>query len=1057
MTIEKILDKEHSFNVDGTTGTPLGGFGAGAVKFNAMNGSFAITTKVPADQHDYYNYENSRFQFYSKVDEKVQSVDTLTAKCMNGRFDDDAIWPIHRINFGNINDIHMDMVAFSPLDTKDYKLMSLPYAFYEVTVKNENSITADVAIAFLWDITTEAIEYTNDNGFSSDSWAVYATSNDANATITTGNDNNFLLSGECNNVTKDAFHKVAVKLSLAAYEKKTIKFVLSWYDNSDPDGAYYLSLYNNASEIASIGLDNFDHLKGNAVSLVDKMRNSNLPKWFINQSLNSLVNISNNSIFKTDGRIAFAEGEWTCFGTMDQMWHARKIISELCPFFAWTELEYWARTQRRDGQIHHDFTPFDVSEQNPKYKLCGWDDTEHPDYRKIDKWVDLNCGLIISVYETYQQTADDERLTFFWPYVKKAAQRILDQVELYGDKQYPFTFSTSENSYDAGGDPNPFNTGLSIVAYKIMITLSKRTNDKELIDIYQYAFTTAVQSFRNRYLDNNFEAGRISESYFGGQWLAFSLKLGQIFTEEETDYVLSELDSYYHPLYKGLGYKSGTYDEWTPYILAHYGGLLLNTGRQKQYEYLQKDAYNRQYLNRNYVFNQPLDILPSITKKIYTSTTISGDKQYISTPAIWRNYYNIVGFHRDKSTNEIWIQPILLEEMNHTMVDACFITPDGYGTISCNESGLYHQNKDILLKTEFKMEVSSIHLADNFDDSNIIVTINNTPCNYTRIGEGYSKELLVEWQGVIDNKGIHIVTIGYPGKAPHEDPIYTSDILDIPESIPDINAYEIIDATTYSEQAGVNITKDNNGVNYVTDCNNFDYIKFNNIGFETIGAEYIRLKVSSKLKGSSIQIVLDSVGGEAIATVYIPCTKSDEEWTEVISEIDKTTGTHNVILRFFGSSEENLLNIATMQFLKSNHFEFIDPSNWTATSSYNNSSAHLAFDGLINTRWHTRAQNGGEWFLIDMNDEVSFDKITLDSGVKINDFPREYEIYVSNDGINFGTAVASGVGTEGVTIIDLSLHKARFIKIVQTGKTETTYWSIYNLCVFNTTLRPAME
>lgn len=976
---------------------------------------------------------------------------------MNGRFDDDAIWPIHRINFGNINDIHMDMVAFSPLETKDYKLMSLPYAFYEVTVKNENSITADVAIAFLWDITTEAIEYTNDNGFSSDSWAVYATSNDANATITTGNDNNFLLSGECNNVTKDAFHKVAVKLSLAAYEKKTIKFVLSWYDNSDPDGAYYLSLYNNASEIASIGLDNFDHLKGNAVSLVDKMRNSNLPKWFINQSLNSLVNISNNSIFKTDGRIAFAEGEWTCFGTMDQMWHARKIISELCPFFAWTELEYWARTQRRDGQIHHDFTPFDVSEQNPKYKLCGWDDTEHPDYRKIDKWVDLNCGLIISVYETYQQTADDERLTFFWPYVKKAAQRILDQVELYGDKQYPFTFSTSENSYDAGGDPNPFNTGLSIVAYKIMLILSEKMNDKELIDIYQYAFTTAVQSFRNRYLDNNFEAGRISESYFGGQWLALSLKLGQIFTEEETDYVLSELDSYYHPLYKGLGYTSGTYDEWTPYILAHYGGLLLNTGRQKQYEYLQKDAYNRQYLNRNYVFNQPLDILPSITKKIYTSTTISGDKQYISTPAIWRNYYNIVGFHRDKSTNEIWIQPILLEEMNHTMVDACFITPDGYGTISCNESGLYHQNKDILLKTEFKMEVSSIHLADNFDDSNIIVTINNTTCNYTRIGEGYSKELLVEWQGVIDNKGIHIVTIGYPGKAPHEDPIYTSDILDIPESIPDINAYEIIDATTYSEQAGVNITKDNNGVNYVTDCNNFDYIKFNNIGFETIGAEYIRLKVSSKLKGSSIQIVLDSVGGEAIATVYIPCTKSDEEWTEVISEIDKTTGTHNVILRFFGSSEENLLNIATMQFLKSNHFEFIDPSNWTATSSYNNSSAHLAFDGLINTRWHTRAQNGGEWFLIDMNDEVSFDKITLDSGVKINDYPREYEIYVSNDGINFGTAVASGVGTEGVTIIDLSLHKARFIKIVQTGKTETTYWSIYNLCVFNTTLRPAME
>ena len=210
-----------------------------------------------------------------------------------------------------------------------------------------------------------------------------------------------------------------------------------------------------------------------------------------------------------------------------------------------------------------------------------------------------------------------------------------------------------------------------------MITLSKKMNEQNLVDIYHFAFTTAVHSFRKRYLDNNFEPGRISESFFGGQWLALSLKLGQIFTEEETDYVISKLDSYYHPLYKGLGYTNGTYDEWTPYILAHYGGLLLNTRRQKQYEYIQKDAYNRQYLNRNYVFNQPLDILPAITKTIYTSTTISGDKQYISTPAIWRNYYNIIGFHRDKSKNEIWIQPIILEEMNHKMLDACFITPDG--------------------------------------------------------------------------------------------------------------------------------------------------------------------------------------------------------------------------------------------------------------------------------------------------------------------------------------------------------------------------------------------
>jgi uncharacterized protein (DUF608 family) len=35
--------------VNGTTGTPLGGFGAGALKFNANTGAFAAMLRAPAD------------------------------------------------------------------------------------------------------------------------------------------------------------------------------------------------------------------------------------------------------------------------------------------------------------------------------------------------------------------------------------------------------------------------------------------------------------------------------------------------------------------------------------------------------------------------------------------------------------------------------------------------------------------------------------------------------------------------------------------------------------------------------------------------------------------------------------------------------------------------------------------------------------------------------------------------------------------------------------------------------------------------------------------------
>lgn len=1039
--------------VDGTTGTPLGGFGAGAVKFNAVQGCFATTTQPPADQNDYYPIVHSRFQFYSKVNDVIKSSDTLRAARCGDRHEDDAIWPEHRVNFGDINGVTVYLKAFSPIDSTHPDLMSMPYAFYEFTVTNTNASVATISCAFVWNIAECEAQYIINKGFVCDKWAIYATSTHDEAVIASGNDESVQATGEGYQKSNTSEAKVAVSLTLNPNQTEKIKFVLAWYDTTDPDGAYYLSLYKNAGQIAELGLTHFDLLKNNADKLIETMRGSDIPKWFTNQALNSLANISNNSIYKTDGRAAFAEGEWTCFGTMDQMWHARSIIGALCPYFAWKELEYWARTQRHDGQIHHDFTPFDVSDKNPKYKLCGWDDTQHPDYRNIDAWVDLNCGFIISVYETYQQTADKKQLDYFWPYVKKAAKRILEQVELYGDKTFPFTFSTSQNSYDAGGDPNAFNSSISAVTYKIMITLSKMYIEPRLTTIYKQAYETVVESYRQRYLKDNFVAGRISESYFAGQWLALHLKLGQIWSEKETDYVLTKLDEYYHPYYKGLGYPLGTYDEWTPYILSHYGGLLLNTRRQKEYEAMQKDAYNRQYLDRNYVFSQPLDILPAILKTNFVATKISGDKQYISNPSIWRNYYDIIGYHRDMDTKELWLKPNLLDEMNHVMNNAAYISPEGYGTISCTLSGEYYQNNDLIFKPEKPIWVSTLHLTDYFGE-NLTVTINGTCVDFIRCGEGYSKEIIVTFNDVIDYEAIHIITCGDPGNPPPNVATYVGNAADILPVIPDISAFDKIAASNFSEQAGISISTDRSGIRYITDCNNFDYIKFNNVGFERVGAQYIVLKVSSELTGTTLQVVLDSVGGDAIATIEIPCTNGPENWIEITSAITKTTGTHNVLLRFFGNSEQNLVNIAELSFLKSNHFEYIDRSHWTATASRNASSAFQAFDNISNTRWHTSYQTGDEWFLLDMAEQKCFDKIVLDSTPKENEYPRHYEIYVSTDGEHFSDCIASSAGTNAITAITFPIQNARYIKICQTAKCPTHYWSIYDLNVYNTSLRP---
>uniref|UniRef100_UPI003FF0FB98 GH116 family glycosyl hydrolase n=1 Tax=Prevotella sp. TaxID=59823 RepID=UPI003FF0FB98 len=354
--------------------------------------------------------------------------------------------------------------------------MSLPYAFYEISMANSGDRDAKVSLRFVFpeDVKT---------------WAV----------------------------ASDCTGEKTIRKGGTA----TARFVVAWYDHTDPELAHNKNLYASPQPIAKRGLEVFPQLKHNAVRLADGMRRSSLPHWLQNQVANTLSAIVINSMYKRDGRVAFAEGQWTCFGTMDQMWLSRHIICQAAPFYAWRELEYWARTQMKNGQIHHDMNLMDVgSEREKRSALVAWDDTEHRDYRDIQKWVDLNCGFIISVYEAYRTTGDRESFLRLWPNMKRAADRIKKQVELLGNKEYPLTFDGSENSYDAGGNPDPYNANISAVAYRIMAELSAETGESDKAAEYAEACKTVVKSFADRYIRGRDPmTGKHCENVFSGQEL----------------------------------------------------------------------------------------------------------------------------------------------------------------------------------------------------------------------------------------------------------------------------------------------------------------------------------------------------------------------------------------------------------------------------------------------------------------------------------------------------------------------------------------------------------
>jgi hypothetical protein len=491
------------------------------------------------------------------------------------------------------------------------------------------------------------------------------------------------------------------------------------------------------------------------------MRSSNVPDWVVNTTLNSLINLTNNSSFMKDKRTYYSEGHWGSMGTSDQMWMARQAVAQLCPYFAWKELEFWARTQKIDatnvGQIHHDIA-------NSCGTIASWDQTTWTDYRDINAWVDLNCGFIVSVYETFMATGNKTKLDYFWPYVLKAGQRILRQVTLYGNTSYPYTFNTTAlSSYDwnGSGATHLYNSSFSIAAYKAMSKIATIENDAATAALFSRARDTAVSNFKRRFIDNIFPTAHYCEAIGTGPWLCDFLKLGQDFDTSSINKVLNQLNTYYAPLTYGCGRNEGpdfgvNYYIWMPHLLLHYADLSLIAKRPDIWYAIRHDQFQRTYQSRNRVFNIFLGTYLTPTPQDPVARDSSGWDNYISNPSIFRDYYSIIGYQRNRYSGELWLEPNLPASMNDTMNNAFYASPEGCGTISYTLNPVNAEQR-LVFTPDSTVPVNQIYVKDLYGDSVPPVWVNHAAiakADVTRIGMGFGKELKINWTGTAGPGGL---------------------------------------------------------------------------------------------------------------------------------------------------------------------------------------------------------------------------------------------------------------------------------------------------------------
>ncbi len=225
------------------------------------------------------------------------------------------------------------------------------------------------------------------------------------------------------------------KLTLAPGEKKSVRFILSWYfpnlfdDSGKKIGHYYENLYSNSLEANKFLADNYDDVYKKAVDFAELLYNTDLPSIYPDCWSSNLSQLIKSSHYIKNGKFGLWEGLGFCgFHTTDITYHASFGLINLFPDLQKKQMKMGAEFQRKDGRVHHLFKP-------------GFEKVDN----SYDR-VDMNMQFVLMVLRDYLFTGDREYLLSLWDNVKRA----MDSIEkLDTDCDGLPDCDTKRNTYDA--------------------------------------------------------------------------------------------------------------------------------------------------------------------------------------------------------------------------------------------------------------------------------------------------------------------------------------------------------------------------------------------------------------------------------------------------------------------------------------------------------------------------------------------------------------------------------------------------------------------------------
>ncbi len=764
-----------------TRGTPIGGMGTGYVGFDATQGNFYVSGKVPPAASEGWNGadynrkpSSSGFYFFANG-ESVQK-----AKTDN----EDAKCPVYYADFGETGGVTFKLTAFGPYlpggDPENFKLATSPLAFFEIAATNGNAAAVEAAAA---------MEFANGGLLGGANSGTVVAGNQA---ISFSGADNAYLTVDCNG-TSPAYsagaigtfttagtlanadgNLVAAKCSIAAGATVKFKFILSWwrkYETANTsrysgwDGKenyWYHNNFENSEQAAAFGKSKFDAVRDGIVSFVNRTMASNFPEWYKDRLLNNTYPLIHNAQITKDGRLAFWEGLYGIIGTIDQGQHAALFYTFNWPEVQWKELNYWRSTTRQGanaGQIHHDFN-IGVSnfhsnaEKDAARFVCPLGDHDNQDYwwfPKTESWADLNSMFIFKAYELMLATGNRDSMIAYFPAVKKTAERILTQAG--ANSKLPLNcHSTYDESNDGGKTFNlspEYNGGVALPTYLAVAEIAKFIGEDAVATEYRQYFETGKQEYYEKYgasIDNNnYGKGRdCSEGdvagYSWANYFGFEPVMDSVFITKAN----TKLWNYYKDRTEtGVDALRAKLGKWGFYTCDHWGGV--ETALGKPDTALIIHGWDHEYYYKNspgMIYWQTLRKESGTNKDQYAS--------YMTGPTVWRSYFQFLGYMIDNANQRLFIRPRIPSSMNSEIRDALLLNPKALGTLTYSEipDSATKRTQTMTVAYDAPVPIREFVLKNNtgISDPGVAVIVNGAAISGHTVkaeGSGYEKTIRV--------------------------------------------------------------------------------------------------------------------------------------------------------------------------------------------------------------------------------------------------------------------------------------------------------------------------